>query len=139
MKNLRFIPKLVTKISFIILMQMGLMSVALIYPAIAAETPAHLELPVKDTVTRIDLGAKTCIPCKLMAPILEELKEEYRGRAAVVFIEVWEDKSQAKRFGILSIPTQIFYDKHGKEVYRHAGFLSKEKIKKRLDGLIETK
>jgi len=85
------------------------------------------------------LGAKTCIPCKMMAPILEELNEEYRGRAAVIFIDVWENKSQGKRFGVLSIPTQIFYDKHGTEVYRHTGFLSKEKIKKRLDMLLESK
>ena len=85
----------------------------------------------------VDLGAKTCIPCKMMAPILEELKVEYDGRAAVIFIDVWEDKSQGKRFGIQSIPTQIFYDKHGNEVYRHQGFYSKKGIKKWLDTLIE--
>jgi len=92
--------------------------------------------PVKDTVTMVDLGAKTCIPCKMMAPILEELKAEYKGRAEVIFIDVWEDPSQGKRFGILSIPTQIFYDKHGKETYRHTGFMDKEKIKKMLDTLL---
>jgi len=94
-------------------------------------------IPVKDIVTMVDLGAKTCIPCKMMAPILEELKVEYDGRAAVIFIDVWEDKSQGKRFGIQSIPTQIFYDKHGGEVYRHQGFYSKKDIKKWLDTLIE--
>ena len=94
-------------------------------------------IPVKDIVTMVDLGAKTCIPCKMMAPILEELKVEYDGRAAVIFIDVWEDKSQGKRFGIQSIPTQIFYDKHGSEVYRHQGFYSKKDIKKWLDKLIE--
>lgn len=120
-------------------MQIGVMLVVSTYPAIAVEDPVHSELPVKDTVTMIDLGAKTCIPCKLMAPILEELKEEYRGRASIIFIDVWDDKSQGKRFGVHSIPTQIFYDKHGKEMYRHTGFLSKEKIKNRLDILIETK
>ena len=120
-------------------MQIGAMLVVSTYPAIAVEDPVPSELPVKDTVTMIDLGAKTCIPCKLMAPILEELKEEYRGRASIIFIDVWDDKSQGKRFGVYSIPTQIFYDKHGKEVYRHTGFFSKEKIKNRLDKLIETK
>jgi thioredoxin 1 len=95
-----------------------------------------LDLPVKDTVTLVDLGAKTCIPCRMMAPILEELKVEYSGRAAVVFIDVREDRSQGPRFGIQSIPTQIFYDRHGKEVYRHVGFLDKEKIKERLEALL---
>lgn len=138
MKNIVFMPSLLLKICLIILIQMGVTTGFEICQAMSAtETPENQELPVKDTVTMIDLGAKTCIPCKLMAPILEELKEEYRDRAAVVFIDVWKDKSQAKRFGVLSIPTQIFYDKHGKEVYRHAGFLSKEKIKTKLDSLIE--
>jgi len=103
----------------------------------ASEAPQAI--PVKDTVTMVDLGAKSCIPCKMMAPILEELKIEYQGRAAVIFIDVWEDPSQGKRFGIFSIPTQIFYDRHGSEIYRHTGFYSKEKIKKWLDMLIERK
>jgi len=96
-------------------------------------------VPVKDTVTMVDLGAKSCIPCKMMAPILEELKDEYQGRAEVIFIDVWEDRSQGPRFGIRSIPTQIFYDKQGKEAYRHVGFMGKEQIKKLLDMLLEGK
>jgi thioredoxin 1 len=102
----------------------------------AAQEPV---VPVKDTVTMVDIGAKSCIPCKMMAPILEELKVEYQGRAAVIFIDVWEDRSQGPRFGIQSIPTQIFYDRHGKEEYRHVGFMDKEKIKKWLDMLLERK
>jgi thioredoxin 1 len=100
----------------------------------AAQEPV---VPVKDTVTMVDIGAKSCVPCKLMAPILEELKVEYEGRAAVIFIDVWEDRSQGPRFGISFIPTQIFYDKHGREAYRHVGFMDKEKIKKWLDMLLE--
>jgi thioredoxin 1 len=96
-------------------------------------------IPVKDTVTMVDLGAKSCIPCKMMAPILEELKAEYQQRAAVIFIDVREDPSQGKRFGIMSIPTQIFYDRHGSEIYRHTGLYPKEKIKKWVDMLIEWK
>lgn len=106
--------------------------------SLSAKNPLP-DIPVKDTVTMVDLGAKTCVPCKLMAPILEELKVEYKGRAEVIFIDVWEDRSQAKRFGIMSIPTQIFYDKHGKEIYRHVGFMEKEKIQKWLDMLIARK
>lgn len=93
-------------------------------------------IPVKNTVTIVDLGAKTCIPCKMMAPILEELKEEYKGRAEVIFIDVWEDRSKVKEFNLISIPTQIFYNKKGEEVYRHLGFLDKESIREMLDSLI---
>ncbi|MDW7774436.1 MAG: thioredoxin family protein [Desulfobulbaceae bacterium] len=102
----------------------------------AAKEPV---VPVKDTVTMVDVGAKSCIPCKMMAPILEELKIEYQGRAAVIFIDVWEDRSQGPRFGIKSIPTQIFYDNQGKEVHRHIGFMDRETIKKWLDMLLERK
>lgn len=93
------------------------------------------DVPVKGMVTMVDLGAKKCIPCKMMAPILEKLKKEYEGRAAIVFIDVWEDKAPAKRFGIKGIPTQIFFDKEGKEVFRHAGFLAEEEIVRRLNDM----
>lgn len=93
------------------------------------------EIPVKDMVTMVDLGAGKCIPCKMMAPILEKLKKHYDGRAAIIFIDVWEDDSQAKRFGISAIPTQIFYDLTGKEVYRHQGFLGEEAIVAKLKEL----
>ncbi len=87
-----------------------------------------VEGPVKGMVTMVDLGAKTCIPCKMMAPILVKLEKEYAGKAAVVFFDVREDPAPAKRFGIRAIPTQIFFDKTGKEVYRHEGFLGEEEI-----------
>ena len=76
----------------------------------------------------VDLGATKCIPCKMMAPILEELKKTYAGKLDVVFIDVWEKPDEAKRFNINLIPTQIFYDASGKERFRHEGFFSKEDI-----------
>ena len=78
----------------------------------------------------IDLGADKCIPCKMMAPILEELKEEYAGRFEVLFIDVWKNPQKAREYGIRVIPTQIFYDAEGNEFYRHVGFFSKEDILK---------
>ncbi|MHB8791618.1 MAG: thioredoxin family protein [Desulfobulbaceae bacterium] len=110
----------------------------LLHPA-AIRAAVEPVVPVKDTVTMVDIGAKSCIPCKLMAPILEELMVEYQGKAAVIFIDAWEDPAQGKRFGVMAIPTQIFYDRHGKEAYRHVGFMDKEKIKKWLDMLLERK
>jgi len=76
----------------------------------------------------LDLGADKCIPCKMMAPILEELKEEYASRLEVEFIDVWKNPQAARRYGIESIPTQIFFDAEGNELDRHVGFISKEDI-----------
>ena len=76
----------------------------------------------------LDLGAGKCIPCKMMAPILEELKKEYAGRMEVVFIDVWQNPDAGKQYGIEVIPTQIFYDAEGKELFRHVGFFGKEDI-----------
>lgn len=86
------------------------------------------QVPAPGLVTMVDLGAKKCIPCKMMAPIIDELTKEYQGRAAVIFIDVWENSEAAPKFGIQTIPTQIFYDAQGKEVVRHEGFLDKGSI-----------
>jgi thioredoxin 1 len=88
----------------------------------------ELQIPVPGMVTMVDLGAKKCVPCKMMAPILEELKEEYTDRAAIIFIDVWVDPDAGRKFGIRAIPTQIFFDAEGKEVGRHEGFLDKASI-----------
>lgn len=93
------------------------------------------EVPVKGMVTLVDLGAKKCIPCKMMAPILEELAKEYQGKAAIVFIDVWQYTDQAEKYRIRAIPTQIFFDKQGNEVLRHVGFMDKKSIVQVLEKL----
>jgi len=87
-------------------------------------------------VTLVDLGAVYCPPCQVMAPLLRELAREYRGRAAVVVIDVLEHQDQVARFGVRLLPTQIFYDKTGREVSRHVGFLDKRKMAETLDRLL---
>ena len=100
---------------------------------------AHAELPsaaatvvnqalVSGKPTVIDLGARTCIPCKKMAPILEGLSQEYRGKANVLFIDVHDDQPAAQKFRVQMIPTQIFFNAQGKEVKRHTGFFDKAEI-----------
>ncbi len=76
----------------------------------------------------VDLGADKCIPCKLMAPVLAELTQEYPGQLEVVFIDVWKNEGEGAPYGIRIIPTQIFYDAKGKELFRHEGFFSKQAI-----------
>lgn len=76
----------------------------------------------------VDLGADKCIPCKKMAPILAELKTEYAGKATVEFIDVWKNPKAGEPYDIRIIPTQIFFDEEGKEIWRHEGFLPKDEI-----------
>jgi len=76
----------------------------------------------------VDLGAGKCIPCKAMKPILEELAVRYAARFKTEFIDVREQADEAAKYGIKLIPTQIFFDAAGKELFRHEGFFSKEDI-----------
>jgi thioredoxin 1 len=76
----------------------------------------------------VDLGAQQCIPCRMMAPVLEELRREYTGTMDVVFIDVWKDPDAGTPYGIDIIPTQIFFDGAGRELYRHQGFIAKADI-----------
>jgi thioredoxin 1 len=99
----------------------------------AAETKVQesheaINVPVKGMATMVDLGANECIPCKMMVPVMEKVEKKYKGKAAIVFIDVWKNKEPAKRFGIRAIPTQIFFDKGGKEIYRHEGFMGETDI-----------
>ncbi len=90
---------------------------AIVAPVAAAKLPKLL-----------DLGATKCIPCKMMAPILEKLKKEYTGRLEVGFIDVWQNPDAAKQHKIDLIPTQIFYSDSGNELFRHVGFYGRDDI-----------
>lgn len=92
-------------------------------PASGAPASVAVALP-----RLVDVGADKCIPCKAMAPILEELRLEYAGRLRVDFIDAWKYPEQAEPFNVYGIPAQIFFDPSGREIYRHVGFISKEEI-----------
>ncbi len=100
----------------------GLLFLAIASPAAASEQAALPRL--------VDLGAGKCIPCKKMAPILKEMEKDYAGVVDIVFIDVWKDPKAGKPYKIRVIPTQVFYDIAGKEVFRHEGFFSREEIEK---------
>ena len=95
------------------------------------------EIPLKDMVTMVDLGSTSCIPCKMMEPVLENLTKEYKGRAAILFADVMKDREMARKFDIRAIPPQIFFDTSGKEVFRHAGFLDQKAIEGKLNAMLE--
>ena len=79
-------------------------------------------------VRLVDLGANKCIPCKMMEPILDDLRKDFQGKMEVEFIDVWKDPHQGNKYKIRVIPTQIFYSPEGKELFRHQGFYSREDI-----------
>ena len=78
----------------------------------------------------LDFGRGKCIPCKKMAPILQELSEEYKDRVIIKIIEIDQESGLTTANRIRLIPTQIFFDAKNQEVLRHEGFMDKEQIKK---------
>jgi thioredoxin 1 len=83
----------------------------------------------------VDFGSQGCRPCDMLAPILEVLKKKYEGKANVLFVSVREQPILASRYGIQSIPVQIFFDKDGKEAFRHTGFWPQDELEKKLGEL----
>ncbi|BBA71358.1 thioredoxin family protein [Geobacter sulfurreducens] len=116
------------------------LSLLLIATVARAELPSASDSAISQALASgkpavIDLGARYCIPCKKMAPILESLAAEYRGRANILFIDVNGNQAAAKRFRVQMIPTQIFFDARGKEVKRHMGFMDRADIVRELSVL----
>ena len=79
-------------------------------------------------LTFIELGADKCIPCKAMQPIMREIAAEFEGRVQVVFYDVWKNPEPGRKYGIQLIPTQVFVDKSGKEIFRHTGLFPKDEL-----------
>jgi thioredoxin 1 len=76
----------------------------------------------------VEFGSQACPPCKQMVPVLRSLNESHRQVFAIGYIDVLKDKAAVGQYNIEVTPTQIFYDKDGKELYRHQGPLSAESI-----------
>ncbi len=78
--------------------------------------------------TLAEFGSDTCVPCKQMKPILEQLTVEYKDKLNVVIVEVYDNIELARQYNIMAIPTQVFFATNGKEVSRHTGFFTKKDI-----------
>jgi len=80
----------------------------------------------------VDFGADGCRPCDMMTPVLANLKDKYTGKLNVLFVHVQKEQILAARYGIQVIPVQVFFDKDGKEIFRHTGFFPQNEIEKKL-------
>jgi len=80
----------------------------------------------------VDFGANNCVPCRQLRPILKDIAKEQSGKAEILIIDVYKFKSLAAEHKIQVVPTLIFFDKTGKEVYRHMGAWDKDSIVKKL-------
>jgi len=87
---------------------------------------------IKYKVTFIELGSVKCIPCQKMEAVMNSIEEKYAGQVKVVFHDVWTPKGKpyGQKYGIRSIPTQVFLDENGKEFYRHIGYFPEEELVK---------
>jgi len=126
MKNIAIVAAVVIAAAAILFLKQEKKVVAdreAVKPDVETSAPQGKALP-----RLVDLGAGKCIPCKMMKPILDELKETCAETFKTEFIDVWENPDAGKQYGINMIPTQIFFGSDGKELFRHEGFFGKEDI-----------
>jgi thioredoxin 1 len=95
-------------------------------PAATPKTvPPPATAPALNLPRLIDFGADRCRVCQRLAPVLDELRKEYAGRVSIEFIDVWKKHGAGRPYKVRMVPTCILFDRDGKEVWRHEGFLSK--------------
>lgn len=80
----------------------------------------------------VDFGAEGCVACAAMTPILADLKEDLKGKANVLFVNVGEEKALRLRFDVQSIPMQVLFNAEGREVLRHTGVYPAAQIRAKL-------
>jgi thioredoxin 1 len=90
-----------------------------------------------DTITVVDFWASWCAPCRMMAPIIDELSKEYAGKVVIAKVDVDAYVELATRFGIRSIPAILFF-KNGKEIGREVGACSKGTLLDKIETVIAT-
>jgi len=120
-----------TKISIIIILILSVIAIWGYKTYVVKKEPNQTTQDLeKGKPTLVDLGSSTCIPCREMVPVLAQVKNIYDGKVVVKFIDINEDPEETSKYDIKVIPTQIFLDKDGNQVFRHEGFFSKEEIVK---------
>jgi thioredoxin 1 len=124
---------LIVAIAFIIAIKSGKLPCAggtcaapAVSPVAASRIANEYQMPML-----IEIGAGKCMACRMMTPVLAVLEKEYAGSLKIKKIDIQKQEAEARAFNIEIIPTQIFVDKSGKELFRHEGFFSKDDILKK--------
>lgn len=99
------------------------------------ESKTNNRIQTNYQITFIELGSVKCVPCKMMQPVMEEIEKEYAAIVKVIFYDVWtpEGRPMGMKYNVRSIPTQVFLDNNGQEIFRHMGYFPKEEIVKFLE------
>lgn len=84
----------------------------------------------------VNVGAAACVPCRLMAPVLERAALRYEGRARVLVVDIRTNRDALKTYGVRVLPTQIFFNAAGERVATHEGFLSEAELTRAIDELV---
>jgi thioredoxin 1 len=98
-----------------------------------AEETNHDSTTIQPKITFLELGSKSCIPCKMMEEVMISIEEKYGDQIEVIFHDVRKENKIAAKYKIKMIPTQVFLDENGKEIHRHVGFYPEEQI----DGFLQ--
>ena len=100
-------------------------------------TDANFQSEVADSPipVLVDFWAPWCGPCKMIAPVLEEIAQEYEGKAKIVKINIDDNQNTPAQFGVRSIPTLILF-KNGSEVEKIIGAQSKDKLTAMIDSAL---
>jgi len=81
----------------------------------------------------VNFGANNCLPCRQLRPVLKEVSKEYGEKASILVIDVYKYQELARQHKIMALPTLVFFDSKGKEVFRHMGIMDKENIVAKLE------
>ncbi|MBX7490889.1 thioredoxin [Helicobacter turcicus] len=98
-------------------------------------TEQNFEETIKEGVAMVDFWAPWCGPCRMIAPVIDKLAEEYSGKVKICKVNTDEQQVLASKFGIRSIPTIYFY-KNGEKVDEMIGASNEQAFKDKIDGLL---
>ncbi len=111
----------------------ALQKLAVVEPGMETQTEADFRKALKGGKPMVvDFGSNSCIPCRQLRPVLQKVRKDHEGKLEVLIIEIQKNQQLAADYQIQVMPTVVFIDKTGKEVFRHQGFMSEEKIKEQL-------
>ena len=91
----------------------------------------NFEHQIKSGIMLVDFWATWCMPCKMMAPVLNDLSEELTGNASVGKLDVDQNRAASAKYGVRSIPTLVLF-KNGKEINRFVGVKTKDFLLKEI-------